>query len=47
MGFYESPKEILAGSYYRNAAFIGRFDSAIAGVRRSTIYLYPVLIYQG
>ena len=44
MGFYESPKEILACSYYCNAAFIGCSDSAIAGFSSSTIYLYFVLI---
>ena len=44
MGFYESPKEILACSYHCNAAFIGRSDSAIAGFSSSTIYLYSVLI---
>ena len=44
MGFYESPKEILACSYHCNAAFIGRSDSAIARFSSSTIYLYSVLI---
>ena len=47
MGFYESPKEILACSYNCNAASIGISDSAIAGFSSSAIYLYPVLIYRG
>ncbi len=44
VGFYESPKEILACSYNCNAASIGRSDSAIAGFSSSAIYLYAVLI---
>ena len=44
MGFYESPEEILARSYHYNVAFIGCFDSAIAGFGSSAIYLYSVLI---
>ena len=43
MGFHENPKEILAGSYHYNAAFIGRSDSAVAGFSCGPLYLYPVL----
>jgi hypothetical protein len=44
VGFYESPKEILACSYNCNAASIRLSDSAIAGFSSSAIYLYSVLI---
>ena len=44
MGFYESPKEILACPYNCNVALVGRFDRVITGFSCGTIYLYSVLI---
>lgn len=44
MGFYESPKEILACPDNRDATLVGCFDRIIAGFSCSTIYIYPVLI---
>ncbi len=44
MGFYESPKEILARSSYCYVAFTGSINRVVTGFGGSTVYLYFVLI---